>query len=65
VLPANHVPVGTAACESCHSPTNFTTFQMANTTASMNHGSVSGVACAACHARGLSFAGTLRPSHRR
>ena len=58
VLPANHVPVGAAACESCHSPTNFTTFQMANTSASMNHAAVSGVACATCHARGLSFVGT-------
>jgi len=62
VLPANHVPIGAAACESCHTPTNFTTFVMTNASGtappSMVHTAVSGVACATCHAAGLSFVGT-------
>ncbi|MGB8326325.1 MAG: cytochrome c3 family protein [Steroidobacteraceae bacterium] len=58
VLPGNHVPVGTAACDSCHSPTNFTTFVISNKSPPMNHAMVPGVACATCHARGLNFVGT-------
>ena len=46
-MPANHIPVGTppVPCESCHSPTNFTTF--AGTT--INHAAVTGQSCASCH----------------
>ncbi|MGE0115481.1 MAG: hypothetical protein AB7T07_11460 [Steroidobacteraceae bacterium] len=65
-LPGNHIPVGSAACESCHSPTNFTTFVMPNVGSSMNHAVVASTACSACHEKGLSFAGTpatvLRPT---
>jgi hypothetical protein len=56
--PTNHIPFGTAACESCHAATNFTTFVVANTSPPMNHAVVAGVACATCHASGLSFAGS-------
>ena len=49
--PANHIPIGTVACEACHSPTTFTTF--AGT--AMNHAAVPGVACASCHAQGKTF----------
>jgi hypothetical protein len=58
VPPANHLPFGAAACESCHAASNFTTFQIANTSPPMNHGAVAGMACATCHASGLSFVGT-------
>jgi hypothetical protein len=53
VLPANHVPVNSAPCESCHSSSNFATFS--GTT--MNHAAVSSTACATCHASGLTFVG--------
>jgi hypothetical protein len=53
VLPATHIPVGTTACESCHSASVFTSF--AGT--AMNHGAVSGAACATCHATGKTFIG--------
>ena len=55
--PSDHVPFGSAACESCHSPSNFTTFQVTNTSPPMNHAGVAGVTCATCHASGLSFVG--------
>ena len=51
--PATHIPVGTAACESCHAPTKFTNFGGT----AMNHAPVAGVACATCHATGKSFFG--------
>jgi hypothetical protein len=53
VLPAGHIPVGSRACESCHSPSNFTTF--AGT--AMNHAGFM-TDCIACHGAGLSFTGT-------
>ena len=43
--PANHIPIGTAACEGCHSKTNFTSF--AGTT--MKHAPVAAEACKSCH----------------
>jgi hypothetical protein len=59
--PANHVPIGTAACETCHTPTNFTSFSFANKSgtapAAMVHSAVSGVACATCHAAGKTWVG--------
>ena len=51
--PATHIPVGAAACETCHSPTKFTNFGGT----AMNHAPVSGVACATCHATGKTFYG--------
>ncbi|MDB6100470.1 MAG: hypothetical protein JWO52_469, partial [Gammaproteobacteria bacterium] len=59
-LPDAHIPTGGAPCESCHSPTNFTTF--AGT--AMNHGAVAGMPCANCHEAGRTFIGvtiTTRP----
>jgi hypothetical protein len=56
--PTNHIPFSGAACESCHSATNFTTFNVANASPPMNHTVVAGVACSTCHASGLSFVGT-------
>jgi len=53
-IPANHIPIGSAPCESCHSRTNFTTF--AGT--AMNHSAVSAVACSSCHEAGRSFVGS-------
>jgi hypothetical protein len=67
VPPGNHVPfmnsAGTAAdCGVCHLPTVFTNFAMSNASGTappaMVHSAVSGVACATCHAAGLSFVGT-------
>ena len=58
VLPGNHVPVGNATCDSCHAPTNFSTFVITNKSPPMNHAAVPGVACSTCHASGLSFVGT-------
>jgi Cytochrome c7 and related cytochrome c len=54
VLPTNHIPVGATACESCHSPSNFTAFSGT----AMNHAVVSATTCATCHASGLSFVGS-------
>jgi hypothetical protein len=63
--PANHVPFGTAACESCHSKTNFTVpggfkFTNASGTAppAMVHAAVGSAACSSCHAQGKTWAGT-------
>ncbi len=72
--PANHIAFGSAGCESCHSSSNFASggFKFTNASASappaMVHAAVSGMACASCHAAGLSFAGTpatrtLPPNH--
>jgi hypothetical protein len=46
-----HVPVGTIACEQCHSITNFTTF--AGTV--MKHAPVRGDACDSCHEYGMKW----------
>src|SRR5260221_4897335 len=52
--PSNHIPIGTASCESCHSASNFTTFLISNKSPPMDHTAVSGVACATCHGPGRS-----------
>jgi hypothetical protein len=49
--PTGHVPVGTVACELCHSITNFTTF--AGTV--MKHAAVRGNACDSCHEYGMKW----------
>src|SRR5260221_9209840 len=56
--PSNHIPIGTASCESCHSASNFTTFLISNKSPPMDHTAVSGLACATCHGPGMSFVGT-------
>jgi CDGSH-type Zn-finger protein len=62
VLPSNHIPTGTIACDGCHSRTNFTTFVIPNSSGtappSMVHSLVTGVACSTCHEAGKSFVGT-------
>src|SRR5437588_8760647 len=57
-LAANHFPVGTpvTACESCHSPTNYTNWLGAT----MNHLAVTALSCAGCH-QTASFLG-MHPS---
>ena len=50
-MPTTHIPIDTTPCESCHSPTNFTTWAGA----AMNHAAVSGIACASCHEAGKTF----------
>jgi hypothetical protein len=47
---ATHVPIGTPVvpCESCHSPTNYTTWNPGV----INHPAVSALACAGCHETG-------------
>jgi len=51
--PANHLPIGTLACENCHSPTVFTAFgpgtPMSHTGITKN--------CAGCHETGMSWLG--------
>ena len=49
--PTGHVPVGSVACEQCHSTTNFTTF--AGTV--MKHAAVRGNACDSCHEYGMTW----------
>ncbi|MGD9842448.1 MAG: hypothetical protein AB7U99_06035, partial [Steroidobacteraceae bacterium] len=65
IMPTNHIPTGTIACDGCHSASNFTTFVLPNTGSSMNHALVTAIACSSCHEKGLSFVGTpptvLRP----
>jgi hypothetical protein len=51
--PANHIPIGGAACEACHAVSNFNTF--AGT--AMNHAPVSAITCATCHEAGKSWFG--------
>ena len=58
VPPGDHIPFGTAACESCHTASNFNTFAVTNKSPPMNHAVVGSLSCNTCHARGLSFAGT-------
>ena len=52
--PTNHIPVGGAPCEDCHSPTQFTNFDGST----MDHAVVSSTPCSTCHEAGKSFAGT-------
>ncbi len=59
--PANHIPFGGAACESCHSTSNYASFA----TTPMNHAPVAAIACSTCHERGRSWFGVTivtRPS---
>ena len=49
--PTGHIPVGSIACEQCHSVTNFTTF--AGTV--MKHTAVRANACDSCHERGMTW----------
>jgi hypothetical protein len=55
--PTNHIPFGTATCETCHAASAFTTFKITNasTTAApgMVHSAVSTLTCATCHAAGV------------
>src|SRR6516165_10712711 len=46
-MTANHIPIGSppTPCESCHSPTNFTTWAGAQ----INHPAVTAMQCATCH----------------
>ncbi len=61
-LPSNHVPVGSAACESCHAPSNFSSFAFTNASgtapASMVHGVVAATPCSTCHEAGKTWVGT-------
>ncbi len=57
VPPSDHIPFGSATCESCHSASDFTTFQVANAVPPMSHAAVSGIACSTCHGEGKSFVG--------
>lgn len=53
-IPSNHIPVGGAPCEDCHSPAQFTTFDGST----MDHAVVASTPCTSCHEAGLSFPGT-------
>ena len=52
--PVNHIPTGGAACEDCHSPSQFTNFDGAT----MDHAVVASTPCSTCHEAGKTFAGT-------
>ncbi|MBS0388725.1 MAG: hypothetical protein JSR15_09620, partial [Proteobacteria bacterium] len=68
-LPANHVPIGAAPCEGCHSNSSFNAFTFTNASGTappaMVHSEVGSMACSSCHERGLSWIGSpptvLRP----
>jgi hypothetical protein len=49
--PTGHIPVGTIACELCHSVTNFTTFSGTV----MKHSVVRANACDSCHEYGMTW----------
>ncbi len=51
--PGTHIPFGSAACESCHSPTKFNNFGGT----AMNHTPVSGITCSTCHETGKTWFG--------
>jgi hypothetical protein len=53
-IPGNHIPTGSATCESCHSTSNFATFSGTP----MNHAAVATLACSSCHEAGKSFVGS-------
>jgi len=55
--PSNHIPVGTASCESCHGTSNFTSFVIANAVPPMNHAGFT-TNCVSCHGPGQSWIGT-------
>ncbi len=52
-MPPTHIPSGTVTCESCHSPTNFTTFGGTI----IKHAAVAGKACMSCHELGMKWYG--------
>jgi len=54
--PATHIPRSGAACEACHSPSNFTTFSGTIMTPAA-HTAVAGAACTTCHETGKTFFG--------
>ncbi len=49
--PTGHIPVGSLACELCHSPTNFSTFSGTV----MKHTAVRANACDSCHEYGMAW----------
>ena len=49
--PTGHIPVGSVACEACHSVTNFTTFSGTV----MKHAAVRANACDSCHEYGMTW----------
>jgi hypothetical protein len=51
--PANHLPIGTLACESCHSPSNFVAFGPGT---GMNHAGIT-KSCQTCHETGMGWLG--------
>ena len=53
-MTANHIPIGSLDCSSCHTYTSFTTW-----TAPAVHTAVSGTACSTCHNSGLSYSGVV------
>jgi hypothetical protein len=59
---ANHIPVGAAACDSCHSPTAFDSFLFTNASGTvppaMVHTAVGATTCSTCHEKGKTDSGT-------
>ena len=49
--PTGHIPVGSLACEQCHSTANFTTFSGTV----MQHAAVRGKPCVTCHEYGMTW----------
>jgi hypothetical protein len=54
--PSTHIPTNAAACESCHSASNFTSFGGTLMTPTM-HTVVAAITCATCHETGKTFFG--------
>ncbi|MDE2219259.1 MAG: hypothetical protein KGJ52_02670, partial [Gammaproteobacteria bacterium] len=58
---ANHIPIGAAACDSCHSPTAFDSFLFTNASGTappaMVHTAVAATACSTCHEKGKTDSG--------
>ncbi len=68
---STHIPVGTAACEACHSASNFTTFSGTNmkpgtgSSGTAMHTAVASQTCMGCHEQGYKWFGVTirtRPS---
>jgi hypothetical protein len=51
--PATHIPIAGAACEACHSASNFSSFGGTP----MSHGPVASISCSTCHETGKSWFG--------
>src|SRR5258706_16269015 len=49
--PGNHIPIGSAACESCHSASTFTSFVISNKSPPMDHAAVPEIGRASCRER--------------